>query len=189
MERGPGGEAKTWLEAETHRRLQPVVDTRELIEKNGLPVSVVSVGGTHNYDITSRMSGVTEVQAGSYPLMDYHYCQYRTEFSPAAKVLATVISHPVENSAVVDAGHKATGPDRGVPLLEGIPGARATRFSAEHGILELDPQAQNLLWLGEKVWLVPFDLELCVNQYNYIRVVRNGILEGFWPIAARGRFD
>jgi D-serine deaminase-like pyridoxal phosphate-dependent protein len=184
------------LEAETRRRLQPVVDTRQLIEREGLPVSVVSVGGTHNYDIAGRMSGVTEVQAGSYPLMDYHYCQYRTEFSPAAKVLATVISHPTENSAVVDAGHKATGPDRGLPVLEGTPGAKATRFSAEHGVVELTSQAreagptgQSPLQPGDKVWLVPFDLELCVNQYDYIRVVRAGKLEGLWSIAARGRFD
>ena len=175
-------------ESETRRLLQPVLDTRELIERDQLPVSIVSVGGTHNYDVAGRMSGITEVQAGSYPLMDYSYCQLRPEFTQAAKVLAQVISHPVDQRAVLDAGHKATGPDRGMPLLEGFPGARATRFSAEHGILELEGESRQQFNPGDKAWLLPLDLGLCLNQYDYIRAVRNGKLVGFWPLAGRGRF-
>jgi D-serine deaminase-like pyridoxal phosphate-dependent protein len=121
--------------------------------------------------------------------MDHNYCRYRAEFTPAAKILASVVSHSVEGRAVVDAGHKTTGPDLGVPFLEGVAGATATRFSAEHGILELEPEAFTRLKPNEKVWLVPFDLALCVNQYDYIRAVRRGKLEGFWPVAARGRWD
>ena len=180
---------KVELEEETRRRLQLVLDSRQLIEGEGMAVSTVSVGSTCNYDIAGQMPGVTEIQAGSYPLMDYNYCQYRTEFAPAAKILGSVVSHPVEARAVVDAGHKATGPDLGIPILEGVDGAKATRFSAEHGILELDREAFTRLSSNEKVWLVPFDLALCVNQYDYIRVVREGKLEGFWPVAARGRWD
>ncbi|MDP6550074.1 MAG: alanine racemase [Dehalococcoidia bacterium] len=177
------------LEAETRNRLQPVLDTRSLIEANGLPVRVVSVGGTHNYDIAGGMSGVTEVQAGSYPLMDFSYCRVRTEFTPAARVLAQVISHPVGHLAVVDAGHKATGPDHGMAVLDGEPGASAVRFSAEHGILDLKGLAIHRFQPGATVWLVPQDLRLCLNQYDYIRAVRGGKLEGFWPMSSRGRFD
>jgi D-serine deaminase-like pyridoxal phosphate-dependent protein len=176
------------LEAETRRRLQPVLDTRKLIEDTGLPVSTVSVGGTHNYDIAGALPGVTEVLAGSYALMDYNYCRYRPEFRPAVKILSSVLSHPVPFRAVVDAGHKATGPDLGVPVLEGVGGATATRFSAEHGILDLESPATHGLTPNEKIWLVPFDLALAVNQYDYFRAVQNGKLAGFWPIAARGRF-
>ena len=176
------------LESETKRHIQPVLDTRELIERDGLPVPVVSVGGTHNYDIAAGMSGVTEVQAGSYALMDYSYCQVRSEFTQAVKILTQVISHPVDLRAILDAGHKATGPDRGMPVLEGFPGARATRFSAEHGILELEEAASGQLMPGDKAWLLPFHLGLCLNQYDYLRAVRGGKLEGFWPLAARGRF-
>jgi len=176
------------LEAETRRRLQPVLDTRKLIEEAGLSVSTVSVGGTHNYDIAGTMPGVTEVQAGSYALMDHNYCRYRPEFLPAVKVLSSVLSHPIPTRAVVDAGHKATGPDRGAPVLEGIDGATATRFSAEHGILDLESPATHGLTPNEKVWLVPYDLALAINQYDFFRAVKDGRLAGFWPIAARGRF-
>ena len=176
------------LEADARRQLQRVLDTRELIEENGLAVLAVSVAGTHNYDIAARMSGITEVQAGSYPLMDYNYCQLRSEFAQAAKILGQVISHPVDQRAVLDTGHKATGPDLGLPVLEGFPGARATRFSAEHGVLELEDAACQQLKPGDKAWLLPCNLGLCLNQYDYIRAVRNGKLEGFWPMAGRGRF-
>ncbi len=169
--------------------LQHVLETRELIEKNSLPVSVVSVGGTHNYDVAAGMAGITEVQAGSYPLMDHLYCRMRPEFSPAAKVLAAVISRPTGESAVLDAGHKATGPDRGLAVLEGVAGAQAVRFSAEHGVLDLQSGPAQNMKSGDKAWLVPFKLGLCFNQYDYVRAVRGDKLEGFWPIAGRGRFD
>ena len=181
----PPVEAAT--EADLRQQLQPALDTRELLEREGLS-GTVSVAGTHNYDVAAAVEGITEVQAGSYPLMDFKYCQLRPEFRPAAKVLASVISHPIDTSAVLDAGHKATGPDRGTAVLEGVPGAAANRFSAEHGVVDLEESAITQLRPGDKAWLVPNDLALCINQYDYIRAVRNGRLEGYWPIAARGRF-
>ncbi len=68
-----------------------------------------------------------------------------------------------------------------------VAGADATRFSAEHGIVELEGDAQSKLNPGDKAWLVPYELGACVNQYDYIRAVKSGKLEGFWPISARGR--
>ena len=177
------------LRVETLRRLQPVVDTRERLERSGLPVAVVSVGSTHNYDAAAGISGVTEVQAGVYPLMDAENCRIRPEFVPAARVLCMVISHPVSGRAVVDAGHKTTGPDFGLPALDGMDGAAATRFSAEHGVLELEESASVRLMPKDKAWLVPYNLALCVNQFDYVRAVNDGKLVGYWPIAARGRLD
>ena len=175
------------LAAETRRRLQPVLDTRSDLERAGIEVWTVSAGSTCNYDAVVQIPGITEVQAGVYPLMDVATLRIRTEFQPAAKILATVISHPVAGRAVVDSGHKTTGPDFGVPVLEGLPGAVASRFSAEHGILDLEGPATNQLMPNDKVNLVPFNLALCVNQYDYIRAVRDGNLVGYWPVAGRGR--
>ena len=108
--------------------------------------------------------------------------------TPAAKVLAGVISRPSLHSAVLDAGHKATGPDQAGPFLRGIDGAEAVRFSAEHGILQLEDVPLDGIKSGDKAWLVPFNLSLCFNQYDYVRAVRGGKLEGYWSIAGRGRF-
>lgn len=179
---------KSAMDTAARQQLQPVLDTRELLEREGLRVETVSVGGTHNYDVAASLLGITELQAGSYPLMDYNYCRIRPEFAPAAKVLAGVISRPNPHSAVLDAGHKATGPDQGRAVLEGIAGAQATRFSAEHGILELDNVPLDGIKSGDKAWLVPYNISLCFNQYDYVRAVRDGKLEGYWSIAGRGRF-
>lgn len=179
----------TELRTQTRNRVRPVLETVQQMERDGLEVPVVSAGSTYNYDVVARMTGVSEVLAGVYPLMDAQTHSVRPELQPAAKVLATVISHPVPERAVVDAGHKTTGPDFGVAVLDGVPGATATRFSAEHGILELEGEATGQLRPNDKVWLVPYNLSLCVNQFDYFRAVQDGRLVGYWPIACRGRLD
>ncbi|PKB72259.1 MAG: hypothetical protein BZY87_01200 [SAR202 cluster bacterium Io17-Chloro-G6] len=185
---GPkGDDAPSQHESKTRDNLQIVLDNAEAIEQAGITVAVVSVGGTHCYAQALQMPGVTEVRAGRYPLMDHRLRSFLPELAPAARVLASVISHPTDGMAVLDAGHKATAPDQGRPILEGIDGAAATRFSAEHGIVELEGDAQSKLDPGDKAWLVPYELGACVNQYDYFRAAKGGKLEGFWPISARGR--
>ena len=174
-------------EAKTRDNLQIILDNAQAMENAGLPVAVVSVGGTHCYAQAIKMPGVTEVRAGRYPLMDHRLSSFLPELAPAAKVLASVISHPIEGMAVLDAGHKAMAPDQGRPVLEGVDGGNATRFSAEHGIVELEGEAQQMLNPGDKAWLVPYELGACVNQFDYFRASKGGRLEGFWPISARGR--
>ena len=161
----------TELRTETRNRIRPVMETVQQMERAGLEVPVVSAGSTHNYDVAARMTGVSEVLAGTYTLMEAQTLPIRPELQPAARILSTVISHPVPERAVVDAGHKTTGPDFGVAVLDGVPGATATRFSAEHGILELEGEATGRLNPNEKVWLVPYNLALCVNQFDYFRAV------------------
>ena len=190
--RGPNGSGGPDIGSgnDVDTRLQGLVETSRLLEQQGASAPVVSVAVSGNQAIV-MVPGITEIQAGSYALMDHAHLQSQSqsEYQAAAKVLASVISHPTKGSAVVDAGHKSTGPDLGLPVLEGSHGAKAVRFSAEHGVLELEESSYDDLMPGGKVWLVPFDLELTLNQYDYIRAVRKGKLEGFWPIAARGRFS
>ena len=169
--------------------VQPLLETRELLETEGIVVSSVSVGATYDYDFEAITEGVTEVRAGSYPLMDYNGCRSLGRFLPAAMVLATVVSHSAPDYAVIDSGHKAIPHDRGLPVVEGMAGVRMIRLSAEHGALELDAEAQDRLDVGVKVRLIPMDLGTCVNQYDYIHAVRDGKLEAVWEISARGRLD
>ena len=165
-----------------------VLDTRELIERAGMQVEVVSVGGTYNYEIVGAIAGVTEVPAGSYALLDYRYSRYRTQFKPAAKVISTVTSCPELDIIIIDSGEKTIGADQGLPVVENISEITLTSLSAEHGILKLKKEAQNNLDLGDKVWLIPWDIGSCINLHDYINVVREGKLEAIWEIAARGRY-
>ena len=172
----------------TRENLQVAIDAKDLMESAGLTVPEVSVGGAHCASAVSPGSGITEVRAGRYPLMDVRLQEHLPGLSLAAMVLSTVISRPVEDLAVLDAGHKATGPDHGRPVLQGHAGATAARFSAEHCIVELESGAGVSLIPGKKASLAPWELASCVNQYDYIRAVRRGRLEGYWPLSARGRF-
>ncbi len=185
---GPTGTDPGTHASQTRERLQVAIDARDLMESAGLSVPEVSVGGAHCHSAVGSLSGVTEVRAGRYPLMDARLQDHLPELSLAATVLATVISRPVPNLAVLDSGHKATGPDHGRPVLQGVAGGFAARFSAEHGIVELERDAEGALPAGERAHLAPWELAATVNQYDYIRAVRAGKLEGYWPLSARGRF-
>jgi 3-hydroxy-D-aspartate aldolase len=169
--------------------LRQVLETSREIQGEGLDAPVVSLSGAADLRRVAETPGVTEIQDRGFGLMDYNQCLHQPLFAPSAKVLAGVLSHPIQGLVVLDAGHKSTGPDLGLPVLEGINGARTTRFSAEHGMLEVEDGAAGRLDPGDKVWLVPFDLGMCANQYDYIRSVRGGRLEGYWAISARGRFS
>ena len=174
--------------AESRKWIQQVLDTRQMVESEGMDVEVVSVGGTHNYDVAGDMAGVTEVPAGSYALMDYRYRFRRPQFMQAARVMTTVMSHPEADRAFLDSGQKAIGVDTGLPAVEDIEGAEIARMSAEHGFLTLEGDAQSSVDLGDKVWLTPWDTGTCANVYDYINGVRGGKLEVVWEIAARGRY-
>jgi D-serine deaminase-like pyridoxal phosphate-dependent protein len=185
---GPSGDDPESHARQTRERLHVAVDAKDLLESAGLSVPEVSVGGAHCHTAIGDLSGITEVRAGRYPLMDVRLQSHLPELSLAAMILATVISRPVAGIAVLDAGHKATGPDHGRPVLQGIEGGLAARFSAEHGVVELGNGAEEALPQGQKARLAPWELAATVNQYDYIRAVRNGRLEGYWPLSARGRF-
>jgi D-serine deaminase-like pyridoxal phosphate-dependent protein len=176
------------LAAESRSFIQRVLDTRQLLERAGMEVQMVGVGGTYNYEIAGAMAGVTEVLAGAYALMDARYAQSRPQFTPAARALATVTSRPEPGTAIVDTGQKAIGIDTGLPLVGDIAGATAVSFSAEHGRLRLPGEAEQRLAVGDKIWLTPWDIGTCVNLYDYIHAARDGKLEVVWDVAARGRY-
>jgi D-serine deaminase-like pyridoxal phosphate-dependent protein len=173
---------------ESRQWLQPVLDSREMLEQAGLPVRMVGVGGTYNYEIAGAMTGVTEVLAGTYALMDQRYVEARPQFTPAAKVLATVTSRPEPGTVIVDAGQKAVGIDTGLPVAQDLPGATVMALSAEHGRIRLQDADDGKVALADKVWLTPWDIGTCVNLYDYLHAVRDGRLEVVWDVSARVRY-
>ena len=174
------GKIKHWV--------QPVLTTRELLEHQGINVDVVSAGDTSNYTIIGSIDGITEVPAGSYALMDTRYLGNSPQLKPAVKILSTVTSRPDRHTSILDAGQKSSNRDTGLPSIEGFPKATVTSTSAEHATVELDEDMENMLGVGDKVWLIPHDAGGCANLYDYMRIVRNGKLIAMWEIAARGRY-
>jgi D-serine deaminase-like pyridoxal phosphate-dependent protein len=167
--------------------LIPLQETRELLETNGLPVQIVSGGGTGTYDVSGAYPPMTEIEAGSYVYMDSTYLKTRPEFEPALTVLVTVISRPVPERIVTDVGRKAISHDFGLPQPFDAPGVETRKLSEEHGVMEATEPNAVPLRPGDKIRVLPSHCCTTVNLHDMLYVVQNGALVDMWPIAARGR--
>jgi D-serine deaminase-like pyridoxal phosphate-dependent protein len=176
------------LASATRQGLQAVLATRKAMISAGLPVSLVSIGGTPAYEAVATLEGVTEIRAGTYALMDAGHADAMPALQPAARVLTTVISRPDSDTAITDCGQKAMGIDRGLPVVADLVGAVPTGLSAEHARLRLENDAARQLAVGEKIWLTPWDISTCVNLYDFMYAVRAGVLEAVWSVTARGHY-
>jgi 3-hydroxy-D-aspartate aldolase len=107
------------------------------------------------------------------------------EFEHSLFVLASVMSVPARDRAIVDAGLKSYSAEKGLPWVHGRDGLEVTGVSDEHGKLTLRADAQALR-LGEKVWLIPGHCDPTINLHDWYVGVRNGRVETLWPISARG---
>ena len=110
--------ARAEREARTREAMGRLIATAELLRVSGLPCDIVSGGGTGTYDIDGELPGITEVQAGSYVLMDTDYGALGLPFEHALSVRGTVISRTGDR-CVADCGHKAATMDHGFPLVKG----------------------------------------------------------------------
>ena len=164
-----------------------LVAFRDALIQAGIPVDIVSAGGTGTYNIAGDFPGITEVQAGSYLFMDSRYLELDLGFKSALTVLATVVSRPEPHIAVLDAGKKAITEEFGLPQVVNLPGAELIRLSEEHGVLKLAPEAQDLK-VNDQVQLIPSHGCTTINLHDRYYGIRKGDPEITWPVAARGCF-
>ncbi|MHB1004277.1 MAG: DSD1 family PLP-dependent enzyme [Chloroflexota bacterium] len=166
--------------------MKMLVDTRRLLEANGVPVEIVSGGGTGTHYITGTIPGIDEIQAGSYVFMDTKYRSVGIDFETALTVLATIISRPTPDIAVTDAGMKAMTSEFGVPEVKGIEGATLAKLSEEHGKIEFAHPNQDLK-IGDKVQMIVSHGCTTINLHDRYFGIRDGRLETVWDIAGRGK--
>jgi len=171
------------------RAARAAKQTRRLIESEGLACPTVTGAGSGSFAFEIESGVFDEIQPGSYVFMDADYAKNEwaaplPSFEHALFVLATVMSRPAPDRAVLDAGLKALSVDSGMPLVWERPGLRYARASDEHGVIEIaagPPPA-----LGERLLLVPGHCDPTVNLYDWYVCVRDGRVEALWPVSARG---
>jgi D-serine deaminase-like pyridoxal phosphate-dependent protein len=158
-----------------------LVGLAERFRAGGLPVPVVSAGATGTYATTGAHAGVTEVQAGSYLLMDGFHAPLVDGFGFALHVIATAISVHGD-LAVFDAGRKAVGADFGPPLApDGL--GRFDFLHEEHlGFRYGGPAPYRV---GDRVALVPAYAPTAVNLFPALNVVEDGYVVDRWQVRAR----
>jgi D-serine deaminase-like pyridoxal phosphate-dependent protein len=174
--------------------LASALDTRALLERNGIAVKTFSGGGTGTYDIDCDVPGMTDLQVGSYLFMDVQYRmigdgdgEVFDTFEPSLTVLATAISQPVPQLITIDAGFKAFAHEpEAKPQFKDRAGLAYFYGGDEHGICAFTSEARALA-LGDKAELIVSHCDPTVNLYDAFHVVRDGMVRELWPIAARGK--
>jgi D-serine deaminase-like pyridoxal phosphate-dependent protein len=136
---------------------------------------LISAGGTGSYDLNTW---ATEIQAGSYALMDTAYAKLGLPFQQALSVLATVVSVS-EGFAVADCGLKALGMDHGNPAIEG---ARVWFCSDEHVTFAADVPVR----VGDRVRVIPAHVDPTVAYHERMHVVSGVEVVETWAVDLRG---
>ena len=173
--------------------MKQAVETRRMIEREGIECTLVTGGSTGTYRFDSDNPGLTELQPGSFVFMDMEYgmiggpdgSEYR-DFKNSLTVVTTVVSRPA-GMAIVDGGYKAFSTDRPfTPRAVGIDGVTYGWAGDEHGRLDMTSASRELR-VGDRVEFIPPHIDPTVNLYDSIYALRGDRVEAVWPIAARGK--
>ena len=156
-----------------HDSLKRLIDTKTMIEGAGIPVEIVSCGGSSDFSIAGRYPLVTEIQAGSYLLMDSTYALFAPEFNPTLTVLATVISKTPGERIVVDAGFRAMSGKNGLPSLKSAPKLRVKALHIEHTVIEITDSSVPLD-VGDKLEIWVSFLDQTLGLHDFVYGIRDG---------------
>jgi len=155
---------------------------RDRLTRAGIGCEVVSDGGTGTLDLVADGGVLTEIQAGSYVLMDARYCELELPFEPALFCAATMISRRSHKAGVLNAGLKALSADQGPHFRD--PGVRVLGLSDEHARVALSPA--HPLELGDTILLVPSHLDPTINLHDTLLVYSAAPRQLVaWPIDGR----
>jgi D-serine deaminase-like pyridoxal phosphate-dependent protein len=166
----------------------------QAVKAAGVVLPVVSGGGTPRAAHEHEIEGVTEMRVGTYIYNDRTLVELGAAGLEdcALHVHATVVSRPTENRAILDCGSKTLSSDlvprgasAGYGLLIDYPDAVIERLSEEHGMVDLSASGSKPA-LGERVRILPNHVCVVTNLHDEVVVSRDGLVEGIWPVAARG---
>lgn len=168
-------------------------ESARLIREAGMECRIMSGGGTGSFPIDLKLCALNELQPGSYITMDTTYAKVqlgededRHPLGHPLTILASVISRPTADRAVVDVGWKTASSDSGTPSIADDQSLAYEFAGDEHGIVRSTGGPLSLM-LGDRVELIPSHCDTTVNLYDRFVVHRDGRLESSWSIEARGR--
>jgi D-serine deaminase-like pyridoxal phosphate-dependent protein len=174
-----GYEGHLMLERSHHERRAQTEKCMEVLLRASEDVGgdVVSGGGTGTFDVNRW---VTEVQAGSYALMDTAYVALGLPFREALSIEATVLSVNRQGWAVADCGLKALGMDHGPPS---IPGYDVWFCSDEHTTFS----GPSLPHVGDRIRVAPAHVDPTVAYHERMHLLDpDGTVLDVWPVDLRG---
>ena len=168
-----------------------VTETRRLLADDGIPVDIVSNGGTPKVWEAHTHKTATEHRAGTYVYGDRSMVRHgmMTLKQCAMQVLTTVVSRPTMDRGILDGGSKSFSYDAmgldGYGYFTDYPDAKLTKFSEEHGFVDFSACAVKPS-IGDRVTVIPNHTCLVSNLHPQVYGVRGEQVEVVWPVAARG---
>lgn len=168
-----------------------VVETKSLLQKDGLEVARVSGGSTPGMWQAHTHPEVTEHRAGMYIYGDRYTLKNgaMSQDDCSLKVICTVVSRPTGERGILDGGSKTFSSDllglEGYGLILEYPDAVYYGQSEEHGHVDFSRCAHKPE-IGERVTLIPNHCCVVSNLFNQMVGVRGDKVEVIWPVAARG---
>ena len=163
--------------------MRKLVGTVEMARKAGVPVEIVSCGGTGSYKISAYTLGVTEIDAGGACFGDRTYKAWGADTTPSLFVLTTVTSSNTAGRAIVDGGRK-TFDARINPIPVGLDGVVYDHASSEHGTLVItNPDVH--LKVGDKINMLVGYGDWTVYLHDRLIGIRGGKVEQIWEIPHR----
>jgi D-serine deaminase-like pyridoxal phosphate-dependent protein len=169
---------------EAHAANEKLVEAADFLTAHDHPCQDLSGGGTGTYFITGAHPRITEVQAGSYTLMDcFHGSLVPGGFEVAMTVAGTVISRQ-GTTIVLDCGRKAVGIDFVTPPLVSYPEAKIRYFAEEHCLADFSGPPP--LDLGDTTEVMAGYGPTTVNLHDVFHVVANEVVVDIWAVNPRG---
>ncbi|MGB3327857.1 MAG: alanine racemase [Thermomicrobiales bacterium] len=165
-----------------------VTATADAIRATGVPVDIVSVGGTGTFLTSRELAGVTEVQAGGGIWGDRFYRDLGVPVEPALSIMVTVTSRPARNRIIIDAGRKTVDPSNVPPEVVGVEGVVGIALSAEHGTITLD-RSNDTVAVGDRLQLHVGYSDQAIHLHENLIIVRDGRVLAFWPTLTRGKLQ
>jgi D-serine deaminase-like pyridoxal phosphate-dependent protein len=163
-----------------------LLESADQCRQAGIPVHIVSCGGSGTADVTPFLAGVTETQAGGAIFSDVTYASWNVPTLPALFVRCTVTSRPAPERIIVDGGFKTMPAWMNPPRPIGVDHVKRVATSAEHGIITLD-QPNHEIQVGDGLDFILGYGDSTVFLHDSMYGVRNGTVELIWRIEARGR--
>lgn len=164
----------------------------ELFKAEGIPLPIVSGGGTPALMTLSDFPMLTEHRAGTYVFNDVMmvHSGYASWEECALTVRATVVSLPTGDRGIIDAGSKALTREqyyvKNFGKVVEYPGAVVSNMSEEHGMIDFSG-SDTRPRVGDVVNIIPNHCCVCINMHDRVYGIRGEEVEIEWPVAARGK--
>ena len=169
-----------------------MTEAKALIETKGIAVPAITSGGSPDMMLAHLAPVATEFRPGTYVYNDRSMVRAGecTRADLAMHILATVVSRPAEDRAVLDAGSKTLTSDllgfSDYGEIDGFEDARIVSLSEEHAVVDLSACAERPE-VGDRVHVIPNHACVVTNLFDEIHLMRGDHVEEIARVTSRGR--